>query len=95
MDLMSRTATWSIYKHYNTIKYLLSTTTQGTVNYTSKGCAGIVLVKCITEDCGYLSKLQAGGIVLTVMDSMWRISGLQSCNSKYSSFHKGEVTTFP
>ncbi len=35
-DLMSRAATWSNYKHYNTI------TPQGTVNFVSKGYGGRV-----------------------------------------------------
>ena len=64
MDLMSKTATWSTYKHYNTVKYLISITPQGTVNFISKGYAGRVSDKYITEDCGYLSKLQAGDVVL-------------------------------
>lgn len=64
MDLMSKTATWSSYKHYNTVKYLISITPQGTVNFISKGYAGRVSDKYITEDCGYLNKLQAGDVVL-------------------------------
>lgn len=64
IDLMSKTATWSTYKHYNTVKYLISITPQGTVNFISKGYAGRASDKYITEDCGYLNKLQAGDVVL-------------------------------
>lgn len=44
MDLMSKTAVWSTYNHYNTVKYFISITPKGTVNFMSKGYAGRVLV---------------------------------------------------
>ena len=63
-DLLCRAATWSNYKHYNTAKYLISVTPQGTVNFVSKGYGGRVSDKFITEDCGYLQKLQPQDVVL-------------------------------
>lgn len=63
-DLLCRAATWSNYKHYNTAKYLISVTPQGTVNYVSKGYGGRVSDKYITEDSGYLYKLQPSDVVL-------------------------------
>ena len=62
--LMARSATWSTYKHHNTVKYLISITPQGTVSFLSKGYGGRVSDKHITEDCGYLYKLQQGDVVL-------------------------------
>ena len=90
IDLMSKTATWSTYKHYNTVKCLISITTQGTVNFISKGYTGRASDKYITEDCGYLNTLQAGDVVLADQGQC----GIQRCTSKYSSIHKGEVSTF-
>ena len=63
-DLLCRAATWSNYKHYNTVKYLISITPQGTVNFVSKGYGGCVSDKFITENCGYLHKLQPQDVVL-------------------------------
>lgn len=63
-DLMSKAATWSTYKHYNTVKYLISVTPQGTVNFISKGYGGRVSDQFITENSGYLAKLSPGDVVL-------------------------------
>lgn len=63
-DLLCRSATWSNYKNYNTAKYLISITPQGTVSFVSKGYGGRVSDKHITEDCGYLYKLQPHDVVL-------------------------------
>lgn len=63
-DLMSKAATWSTYKHYNTAKYLISVTPQGTVSFISKGYGGRVSDKFITENSGYLAKLLPGDVVL-------------------------------
>ena len=62
--LMAKAATWSTYKHHNTVKYLISITPQGTVSFISKGYGGRVSDKYITENCGYLYKLQPGDVVL-------------------------------
>ena len=61
---MAKAATWSTYKHHNTVKYLISITPQGTVSFISKGYGGRVSDKYITENCGYLYKLQPGDVVL-------------------------------
>lgn len=61
---MSKTATWSTYKHYNTAKYLISVTPQGTISFLSKAYGGRVSDKFITENSGYLSKISPGDVVL-------------------------------
>ena len=63
-DLISKAATWSTYKHYNTAKYLISVTPQGTVSFISKGYGGRVSDKHITINSGYLDKLNSGDVVL-------------------------------
>ena len=56
--------TWSSYKHHNTIKYLISVTPQGTISFISKAWGGRTSDKKITEDSGYLNKLNVGDVVL-------------------------------
>jgi hypothetical protein len=64
IDLMSKSATWSSYKHHNTVKYLISITPQGTVSFISKGYAGRTSDRYITENSGYLNFLQPGDVIL-------------------------------
>ena len=63
-NLLAKACTWSSYKHYNTAKYLIGITPQGTVSYVSKGWGGRVSDKYITEHCGYLNNLLPGDVVL-------------------------------
>lgn len=49
--------TWSTYKNTNTIKYLISCTPYGLVNYISQGFGGRASDILIVENCGYLNKL--------------------------------------
>ena len=84
-DLLCRTVTWSQYKHYNTAKYLISVTPQGTVNFVSKGYAGRASDKFITEDCGYLRKVQPGDVVGALMLRI--VLPIQGHHSEYSYIH--------
>jgi hypothetical protein len=52
--------TWSPLRDHYTIKYLLSVTPQGKVNFLSDGWGGVVTDKQITEECGFLDFLDAG-----------------------------------
>lgn len=52
--------TWSQYKNCNTIKYLISCTPDGLVNYISGGYGGRSTDFNITEDCGFLDRLSPG-----------------------------------
>ena len=49
-DFVSKTDTWSSYKLYNTAKYLISITPQGTVSFISKGYGRRISDKFITEN---------------------------------------------
>ncbi|GBM78426.1 hypothetical protein AVEN_96767-1 [Araneus ventricosus] len=49
--------TWSEYKKANTLKYLISCTPDGLVNFISKGYGGRTDDTVIVEDSGYLEKL--------------------------------------
>ena len=56
--------TWSQYKHYNTIKYLISATPQGVISFISNGWGGRTSDKYITKNLGFLNHLLPGDIVL-------------------------------
>ena len=62
-NLLARAQTWSSYKHHNTIKYLISVTPQGTISFISKAWGGRTSDKKITEDSGYLNKLNVGDVL--------------------------------
>ena len=63
-NLLAKACTWSTYKHYNTAKYLISVTPQGSISLISKGWGGRTSDKYITEHSGYLSNLLPGDIIL-------------------------------
>ena len=62
--LIARAATWSSYKHHNTVKFLIGITPQGMVSCISKAWGGRVSDKYLTENCGILNKLLPGDVVL-------------------------------
>lgn len=63
-NLLAKSCTWSQYKHYNTAKYLISTTPQGVISYISNSWGGRVSDKYIVENSGYLPHLLLGDVVL-------------------------------
>ena len=63
-NLLAKSCTWSSYKSYNTAKYLISITPQGTVSFVSQGFGGRTSDKYITEHSGYLNKLLPGDLVI-------------------------------
>ena len=63
-DLKARALTWSSYKHHHTAKYLIGITPQGVICFISKGWGGRVSDKYLTENCGFLDKLEPGDCVL-------------------------------
>ncbi|CAH2094798.1 unnamed protein product [Euphydryas editha] len=56
--------TWSEYKKTNTIKYLISSTPNGLVNYISQGYGGRISDVCLVENCGFLNSLPIGAHVM-------------------------------
>lgn len=63
-NLKARAQTWSSYKHHNTAKYLIGISPQGSVSYISQGYGGRASDKFITNNCGFLDKLEYGDVVL-------------------------------
>ena len=61
---MAKACTWSQYKHYNTAKYLISITPQGTFSFISNGWGGRVSDKHIVENSGYLRHILPGDVIL-------------------------------
>lgn len=57
-------ATYSTYKSRNTVKYLISSTPQGTINFISKGFTGRTSDQYIVRNSEYLQHLQPGDEVL-------------------------------
>lgn len=56
--------TWSEYKKNNTIKYLISCTPNGLINYISPGFGGRATDVTIMENCNFLESLEPGTFIL-------------------------------
>ena len=90
-DLMGRARTYSNYKHYNTVKFLIATTPQGVISFVSKGWGDRVSDKHLTENCSLLSNLQPGDQVLADWDFKVGDSvGLYCAEIKVPPFIKGK-----
>ena len=63
-ELNTRARTWSNYKITNTIKYFVSFTPTGAVNFLSNGWGGRVSDKEITRKCGILDYIEYGDQIL-------------------------------
>ena len=63
-DRNDQAATYSTYKSRNTVKYLISATPNGTINFISKGYAGRKSDQFIVRDSGYIDNLKPGDDVL-------------------------------
>ncbi|XP_072027872.1 uncharacterized protein [Amphiura filiformis] len=95
-NLLARAQTWSNYKHHNTIKYLIGITPQGTISYLSNAWGGRTSDKHITENSGFLQKLDAGDIILA--DRGFNIAecvGMQSAEVLIPAFTKGKKQLTP
>lgn len=56
--------TWSEYKKANTLKYLISSTPDGIINFVSTGYGRRTTDQVIVQNCGYLNLLQPGMVVM-------------------------------
>ncbi|XP_035443602.2 uncharacterized protein LOC126912321 [Spodoptera frugiperda] len=56
-DPVHQSLTWSQYKKCNTLKYLISCTPDGLINFISDGYGGRATDVMIVQDCGYLDCL--------------------------------------
>ena len=75
-NLLARAQTYSNYKSHNTIKVLIGISPQGTITFVSQAWRGRTSDKFLTENCGLLSKLKPGDLVMadrgfTIHESVW------------------------
>lgn len=56
---LHQSLTWSEYKKANTIKYLVSCTPNGLVNYISPGFGSRITDTCLVESCDLIKCLQS------------------------------------
>ena len=63
-NLFVRAQTFSSYKHHITIKVLIGITPQGSISFVSEARGGQTSDKVLTENCGILSKLVPGDMVM-------------------------------
>lgn len=63
-DALKQALTWSEYKKANIIKYLISSTPDGFINFISKGFGGRTSDQTIIENSGYLDVLKPGMVVM-------------------------------
>lgn len=90
-NLLARAQTWSSYKHHNTVKVLIGITPQGTISFVSQAWGGRTSDKVLTENCGILSKLLPGDLVMadcgfTIAESVMLLQAQQAIRA----FTKGK-----
>lgn len=61
---MHQALTWSEYKHCNTIKYLISSTPDGFINFISEGYSGRISDSLLFERCDFLKELPSDCAVM-------------------------------
>lgn len=63
-DPIKQSLTWSEYKRCNTLKFLISSTPHGIINFISTGYGGRISDALIVEHCGFLEKLQSPTVIM-------------------------------
>ena len=56
-DLMLQSTAWSNYKHHNTFKFLVACTPNGAISFISSLYLGSVSDPMLTQECGFIKKL--------------------------------------
>lgn len=69
-SFITRAATWSQYKHHNTVNYLRGICPQGSVTFHPKAYGGRASNKTFIEDCGFLVLVEYGDMVLADRGSL-------------------------
>ena len=90
-NLTARALTWSHYKNHNTVKYLIGTTPQGTLSFTSGRWGGGTSDQHITENSDFLKNVECGDTVMA--DRGFNIAEtLGTCGARLEipSFTKGK-----
>ncbi len=62
--MLTKAQSYSVYKHHQTVKYLIGITPHGTVCFISDGWGGRVSDKHLTKNCNILSNLIPGDTIL-------------------------------
>ncbi|XP_004207043.1 uncharacterized protein LOC101235643 [Hydra vulgaris] len=91
-NLCARAATWSQYKHHNTVKFLIGVSPQGVITFISKAWGGRVSNKYITEHCTTLKNILPGDVILA--DRGFNIAesvGFYCGELKIPGFTKGKL----
>ena len=86
-SLMARAQTWSNYKKYNTVKFLIGITPQGSV---SKGWGGRVSDIHLTENCGLLKHLLPGDVVADQGFNIQEAASMYCAEVKIPPYTKGK-----
>ena len=90
-NLTARAATWSNYKHHNTLKYLVAITPLGAISFLSQAFGGRTSDKVVTLRSGFLDLLEIGDLVLA--DRGFLISdeiAARSCFLSIPAFTRGQ-----
>lgn len=90
-NLLAKATTYSNYKSHNTVKYLISITPQGVINFISVGWGGRASDRHITQcSTNYLTKLNPGDVVLADRGfKVDEIIALHGATLYYPAFTKG------
>ena len=88
---MPRAQTWSNYKKPNMCKYLIGITPQGSVSFISKAWGGRVSDIHLTENCGLLSKMLPGDVILADRGfTIEEAAGMYCAEVRIPPFTKGK-----
>ena len=72
-DLMLQSTSWSSYKHHNTLKFLVTCTPNGSISFVSSVYLGSISDPTLTNECGFLQKLEGMAGVSMMADGGFTI----------------------